>query len=363
MDKNLWATTVFNQWDTVSDANCGYFYQWWNNYGFPHSWTVITSSTQVDASNYWPWNYYLDSTFIIWNWGDWSTIQNDNLWWWVTWVVIRNNTITNTWVLSVNWQTWNVIVDSWDMFYDDFNFVTLTWSTISLWLSTKIEPSSNFTVNLPTDIKDWQEYILRVSNWSTPYTMTLWNGVENPWNVDLTLTPDAIDMFVFLAVGDKLELQPERGSNSGWASSFFKTQVEYDALPATKTSDWNLYIIVDKHYHLMTPPELLALWTDQAIIDELETHPTEYMEYAVDNNWWILQAYPWVPAWKTCSTWKVYLYGDPNWAWTYLTIITDLTEQEFIDWGVSIWMTEAQAETLRNTTVWKYVMEHTAFPI
>jgi hypothetical protein len=39
--------------------------------------------------------------------------------------------------------------------------------------------------------------------------------VENPWNVDLTLTPDAIDMFVFLAVGDKLELQPEWGSNSG----------------------------------------------------------------------------------------------------------------------------------------------------
>ena len=78
-DKNLWATTVFNQWDTLTDANCGYFYQRGNNYGFPHSWTVTTSSTQVDASTYWPWNYYSSSTFITWS-NDWSSVQNNNLW-------------------------------------------------------------------------------------------------------------------------------------------------------------------------------------------------------------------------------------------------------------------------------------------
>lgn len=88
MDKNLWATTVFNQWDTLTDANCGYFYQWWNNYGFPHSWTVTTSTTKVDASSYWPGNYYNSSTFIKVSASpyDWSSVQNDNLWWWVTWV-------------------------------------------------------------------------------------------------------------------------------------------------------------------------------------------------------------------------------------------------------------------------------------
>ena len=87
-DKNLWATTVFNQWDTLSDANCGYFYQWGNNYWFAHSWTITTSNTQVDASNYWPWNYYNSSTFITRSSSpyDWSSVQNDNLWWWVTWV-------------------------------------------------------------------------------------------------------------------------------------------------------------------------------------------------------------------------------------------------------------------------------------
>jgi hypothetical protein len=79
MDKNLWATTVYNQWDTVTDANCGYFYQWWNNYWFAHSGTITTSSTKVDASSYWPGNYYNSSTFITWS-ADWSSVQNDNLW-------------------------------------------------------------------------------------------------------------------------------------------------------------------------------------------------------------------------------------------------------------------------------------------
>lgn len=82
-DKNLWATTVWNSWDAESYANCWNYYQRWNNYWFDWS-TITTSSTQVDASTYWPWNYYSSSTFIKWS-EDWSSVQNDNLWWWVTW--------------------------------------------------------------------------------------------------------------------------------------------------------------------------------------------------------------------------------------------------------------------------------------
>ena len=83
-DKNLWATTVYNG-DTLSQANCWNYYQWWNNYGFPRTWTVTKSSTKVDASNYWPWNRYSSSTFITVSASpyDWSSVQNDNLWWWV----------------------------------------------------------------------------------------------------------------------------------------------------------------------------------------------------------------------------------------------------------------------------------------
>ena len=87
-DKNLWATTVYNQWDTFTDANCGYFYQWGNNYWFAHSWDVTTSSTRVDASNYWPWNYYSSGTFITVSSSpyDRSSVKNDNLWGGETWI-------------------------------------------------------------------------------------------------------------------------------------------------------------------------------------------------------------------------------------------------------------------------------------
>lgn len=83
-DKNLWATQVYNDWDTLSEANCGKYYQWWNNYWFPFTWAVTTSSTQVNASTYWPWNYYSSSTFIY-NSYNWDTSNNKDIWWWETW--------------------------------------------------------------------------------------------------------------------------------------------------------------------------------------------------------------------------------------------------------------------------------------
>ena len=96
-DKNLWATAVYNEWDTLSQANCWKYYQRWNNYWFPFTWTVTTSSTKVDASAYWPWNYYSSSTFIKWYF-DWSSIQNDNLRWWETWVVEKPREVKSIYV-------------------------------------------------------------------------------------------------------------------------------------------------------------------------------------------------------------------------------------------------------------------------
>ena len=95
-DKNLWATTVYNSGDTESQANCGNYYQWWNNYGFTWTWAVTTSSTQVDASSYWP-SEYSSSTFITDSPRDYP--RNLDLWWGVTGTTQNNNAITNLWVL------------------------------------------------------------------------------------------------------------------------------------------------------------------------------------------------------------------------------------------------------------------------
>jgi len=99
-DKNVWATTVYNDWDTLSEANTGKYFQWWNNYGFPFTWPTTTSSTRVNASVYWPWNYYSSSTFITWainNW--WDTSNNANLRWWVSqWSTTKDVELQNAYI-------------------------------------------------------------------------------------------------------------------------------------------------------------------------------------------------------------------------------------------------------------------------
>ena len=87
-DKNVWATVVYNNWNTLSEANCWKFFQWWNNYWFPYSWNITTSSTKVNTTWYWPGNYYYSSTFItnIELWTSWMNPINPNLRWWVTWI-------------------------------------------------------------------------------------------------------------------------------------------------------------------------------------------------------------------------------------------------------------------------------------
>ena len=111
------------------------------------------------------------------------------------------------------------LIPQWDMKYEDFNFQTLSGSDIILDLCSQITPNQNFTVNKPITVKDWQEYVLRVNNWSTTYTMTLWNWIDNSWWVDLTLNANRIDQFVFIGKGSWLELQPEVIVNpSGWTT-------------------------------------------------------------------------------------------------------------------------------------------------
>ena len=135
LDRNLWATALGTwcedsdlewacmQW--TEDATYWYHFQWWNNHGFKPNFNNDTSFPKgeeaknydvvnVDASSYWPWNYYSWSTFITdsgWsNNGDWSKVRNDNLRWW-------SLTETTDWVDDtvnirdedyLNWTDWKV---------------------------------------------------------------------------------------------------------------------------------------------------------------------------------------------------------------------------------------------------------------
>ena len=82
-DKNLWATEDWNEEDTLSEANCWRYFQRGNNHWFPRAWNVENTNTKIDASEFWPLNYYSWNTFIKSTW-DWSLVVNNNLRWWVS---------------------------------------------------------------------------------------------------------------------------------------------------------------------------------------------------------------------------------------------------------------------------------------
>lgn len=132
-DKNLGATTAWTPWDTKSQANCWNYYQWWNNYGFPYNGSPTTSSTLVNASTYWPSNYYNSSTFITVSWNtyaDWSSDHNANLWWDTTWTyeALRWPCPTG---FYIPWpEDWQGIAQlGWTVWRRTYNNGEYTWST------------------------------------------------------------------------------------------------------------------------------------------------------------------------------------------------------------------------------------------
>jgi len=118
-DKNVWATTVYNSWDTMSQSNRWKFFQRGNNYGFPSgSNNFEKTSTKVDTSWYWPLRPYYWRVFITWStqdWDrDWSTVENGDLRWYLSYDdwSSKSNVISCNWVSSVNGKTWAVQLNS-----------------------------------------------------------------------------------------------------------------------------------------------------------------------------------------------------------------------------------------------------------
>jgi len=136
-DKNLGATEVYEDGDTLSEANSGKYYQWWNNYGFPFTGAVTTSSGQVNAQNYWPWNYYSSSTFITTNPRDSS--WNSNLWWSVTWTNGAMKWPCSEWYHIPTKSEWQTIINNWITMwawaFDWYvNFVSYLKMPLAWWL-------------------------------------------------------------------------------------------------------------------------------------------------------------------------------------------------------------------------------------
>lgn len=142
------------------------------------------------------------------------------LWeWWVTSINGNTGDITmSTWKITLT-QNW---VEAGHFFLDqtvdktiEIKWVDKSWKNktvtngeLELWIRTICYPSADFTLTKPTELIDWEEYVVRFINWATPFNMTLGHGFTNPFGVDLSLSADAKDQFTFLAIEWILELQP-----------------------------------------------------------------------------------------------------------------------------------------------------------
>lgn len=123
-DKNLGATEVYSKGSSPTEANSWYLYQRWNNHWFPWAdkWTPWTSSSKVNVSSYWPWNYYSGASFITVESSpyDWFTSLNSNLWWWTTWTNEAMQWPCDTWFHVPSTADWQNII----------------WIWVSLWICT-----------------------------------------------------------------------------------------------------------------------------------------------------------------------------------------------------------------------------------
>lgn len=127
----------------------------------------------------------------------------------------------------------------------------------------------------------------------------------------------------------------------GWKQAFFKTQAEYDALPSSKNTDGNLYIIVDTHPGLISFAELIQLTPQPtAILNKLNTHPKEYAEYYYANEDIQMQEYPSSVLPRADAYLKGYTFI--NGVYVYQYIDTNLNEQELSD----MWVSQEYIETV-----------------
>lgn len=176
-DKNLWATTVWNSWDTLTWANCGNYFQWGNIYAFPNMGTVSFwhSSTKVSSEWYWPLNYYNSSTWIDVN--PWDTYYNYDLYWWETDTVEAKRWPCTIWYHIPSITEWTNI----------FNL----WVTLWAWSASNYNSLLNY-LKLPLVwIRNWSDTTIAFVNQAAWYWTATRSDISNAkiflvlWTVNL----------------------------------------------------------------------------------------------------------------------------------------------------------------------------------
>ena len=311
-DKNVGATNVGDNW---------LYFQWGNNQWFTSA-SAATSTTKVDASWYEPSTYAADPINTSY---DWSSEENDNLWGWVTWAVTIENVITNTGVLSVNWETWHVTVASPDMSnylaknnttaftptwdynpstkkYVDDKFSTLMGlgKFLSLWDSSTWLPIS-FPLTIPYTYHTWDYFMIETvaSGWGTNYRP---DGSSYSGTASSVTESETVQRWDFYIYDWTVWLF---ASNHGWSVSFSN-------IAGQPTDNANLAAALNNKQNT------LVAWTDLSITPGTEIFPlptwyTQLDYIGLDGVWYFNTGITLADTDKLDITFTI----SPDYTWTY----------------------------------------------
>lgn len=317
-----------------------------------NEWLVLHSATEPATPE--DWMLWYDETNKVLKIYSEDDAEWKELWeWWVT--SINGNTgditmSTGKITLTQNWE------EAGHFFLDQTIDKTIelkgldkSWKNktvsngeLELWIRTICYPSADFTLIKPTELVDWEEYVVRFINGSTPFNMTLGHWFTNPFWVDLTLSGDAKDQFTFMAIEWILELQPAPVLVAPTENPQAPTWLEATVDGTTGTIKWtdpldagtNIWLntkLVRKAWSeptslsdgtvvvtVTTRNQYQSTWYDDTWLTAWTTY--YYRAFAEFDEWEILGSAsanitPW--AWPTPPT------PPTPWAYTYSQIIDD----------------------------------------
>ena len=226
---------------------------------------------------------------------------------------------------------------------EQINELSALWHFLSGWNASTWLPTTNPRVD-PYYYKTWDYYRV-TAIWETNYKPHWWT--YNQWVASTAVELDEVSIWDWYMYDGWVRILIKQWWN-WWGGAYFKTQAEYDALPASKESDGNLYIIVDNHFNPMPFAELIQLTpAPDAILTELNKYPKDYAEYYYENGDIQIIEMPSSQLPRADAYLKSYSFNT-SW-WIIWVVDTNLTEQELSN----MWVPQESIEIILSWE-WSY---------
>ena len=337
MDRNMWATEIFNKYyDAPNPASLGYLYQWWNNYWFPAQWNLAqqwvfirTSQVPKNIWSVWVPSNYASGTYYS-NAGShtsWmgSSSKTDWIWWW-TWDTTTANGVGTTsearkWPCPIWYHVPSTL---------EWKNIFIDWSGVNVWLNVLNDTIYKFSEDLLLP-PVWRraengaldsKFSSAMSYWSSSPDST--NAIKAAW--------------IYLKTNDAIQPQQSDWRARARSVRCVKNVVNTSAT-SISTDDihldgwWNVVISIDNWV-------ISTLWTPTRVDSTF-------------NGWYTTPDFSWNPlsTWDTVSAWSsLYAKFTCNQSW-YVWNGTSCEDGVRLIFD-SMWWSDVPSQTVKSGTTW-----------